>query len=91
VGEGYRQRDINSWNYNDYKEAYKIDISINWKGENFGGYYAASGIVRLDDDEVTWEPTYQNGKLEEYLGWRNAFGIAIGSVAILGALSEVSN
>jgi hypothetical protein len=47
--------------------------------------------VRSDDDEVTWEATYQNGKLEEYLGWRNAFGIAIGCVAILGALSEVSN
>jgi hypothetical protein len=37
------------------------------------------------------EPTYQNGKLKKYLGWRNAFGIAIGCVAILGALSEVSN
>lgn len=82
--------DVDSWDYNDYKDEFKIKVSINWSGKNFGGYYACNGLFRVTDEKITWEPSWHNEKLDDYLSFRNAMGVAIGGVVVLGALSEAS-
>jgi len=77
--------DLDKWNFNEYKNEYKIEMSINWAGYTFGGYYAISGIARSDDEELTWTGTWQNEKAETFAKFYN---FVEGAAMVLDALSE---
>lgn len=84
--------DVTSYEYNSYKEEYKIDVSLNWCGTLFTGHcgYAADGIIRVDEDgdNLRWESTWHSSDLKEYLSDIKLLKGAVGTVVVLGAVGE---
>jgi len=87
--------DINSYEYNSYSKEYKINIALKWCGRVFTRKcgYSADGIIRVGEngDNLRWESTWHSSDLREYLADVRFLKAAIGTVVVLGAISQAGS
>jgi len=85
---------VNSCDYNSYSHQYTLRVEIHWNGEIFASnHYECDGVLRVNDDGLNPSFTieWMNSKLQSYVSDRNLFRFVVGSVIVLGALSQQQN
>ncbi len=82
--------DLNSFDYNEYKDEYTLDITMDWCGATTAKCsYSASGELRIIvGSRPIWKAYYHSSDLEIYLKLRRYIDIAAGAAVIIDMIVE---